>query len=80
MFTSSLRRSGSSLIMTVPQAYVEQNMLQAGSLVALEIAGEELRLKPARKRKTLSELLAATPDGLHRIDGWDEIPQAGVEL
>lgn len=80
MFTSSLRRSGGSLIMTIPQAYVEQNTLQAGSLVAVEIAGEELRLKPVRRRKTLSELLAATPEGLNRIDGWDEMPQTGVEL
>jgi antitoxin ChpS len=80
MFTSSLRRSGGSLIMTIPQAYVEQNTLRAGSLVAVEIAGEELRLKPACKRKTLSELLAATPEGLNRIDGWDEMPQTGMEL
>ena len=80
MHTSSLRRSGGSLIMTIPQAYVEQNMLKAGSLVAVEISGEELRLKPARKRKPLAELLAATPEGLHRIEGWDEMPQTGGEL
>jgi antitoxin ChpS len=80
MFTSSLRRSGGSLIMTIPQAYVEQNMLKAGSLVSVEIAGTELKLKPARKRKSLAELLEATPEGLHRIEGWDEMPQAGVEL
>ena len=80
MLTSSLRRSGGSLIMTIPQAYVEQNMLQAGSVVALEIYGEELRLKPAHQRKTLSELLAATPEGLHRTEGWEEMPQVGGEL
>lgn len=80
MFTSSLRRSGGSLIITIPQSYVEQNMLKAGSLVSLEIAGEELRLRPARKRKTLTELLAATPEGLHRVEGWDDMPLAGGEL
>ena len=80
MFTSSLRRSGGSLIMTIPQAYVEQNMLKAGSVVAVEIAGAELRLKPTRKRKTLSELLAATPEGPHRIEGWDAMPPVGREL
>lgn len=80
MLTSALRRSGGSLIITIPQAYVEQNMLKAGSLVAVEISGEELRLKPAHKRKRLSELLAATPKGLHRIEGWDAMPQAGGEL
>ena len=80
MFTSALRRSGGSLIMTIPQVYVEQNLLKAGSLVAVEISGEELRLKPAHKRKSLAELLAATPEGLHRVEGWDEMPQAGGEL
>ena len=80
MFTSALRRSGGSLIMTIPQAYVEQNMLQAGSLVSVAIAGEELRLKPAGKRKSLAALLDATPDGLHRIDGWDAMPKAGREM
>jgi antitoxin component of MazEF toxin-antitoxin module len=79
MFTSSLRRSGGSLIMTIPQFYVEQNMLKAGSLISVEIAGEELKLKPARKRKSLSELLAETPDGFRRVEGWDEMPQAGAE-
>ena len=80
MLTSSLRRSGCSLIMTIPQAYVEQNMLKAGSLIAVEVAGDELRLRPTRKRKTLAELLAATPEGFHRIEGWDEMPQVGGEL
>ena len=80
MFTASLRRSGGSLILTVPQAYVEQNMLQAGSLLAVEISGQELRLRPARERKRLSALLAATPEGLHRVEGWDDMPQAGAEL
>jgi hypothetical protein len=37
-------------------------------------------LKPAGKRKSLAALLDATPDGLHRIDGWDALPKAGREL
>jgi antitoxin ChpS len=80
MFTASLRRSGGSLIMTIPQAYVEQNNLKPDSLVAVEIDGQELRLKPIQKRKSLSELLALTPEGLHRADGWDDMPQTGMEL
>lgn len=80
MFTSSLRRSGGSLIITIPQAYVEQNQLKAGSVVALEIEGEQLKMRPARKRKSLSELLSATPKGLNRAEGWDELQPAGEEL
>lgn len=80
MFTSSLRRSGGSLIMTIPQAYIEQNHLKAGSVVSVEIDGNELKMKPARKRKSLAALIASTPEGLHRIDEWDELPLAGEEL
>jgi antitoxin ChpS len=79
MLSASLRRSGGSLIITIPQSYIEQNHLEAGARLAVEIAGEELRLKPARPRKSLSELLAATPDGLQRVEGWDEMPDAGGE-
>ncbi len=80
MLNASLRRSGGSLIMTIPQSYVEQNRLDAGSRVMVEINGAELKVKPGRQRPKLSDLLAATPEGLCRADGWDELPAAGVEL
>lgn len=79
MLNASLRRSGGSLILTVPQAYVEQNHLEAGSKLAVEISGAELRLRPAKPRRSLEELLAATPDGLHRVEGWDEMPPVWSE-
>ncbi|MFM9913388.1 MAG: AbrB/MazE/SpoVT family DNA-binding domain-containing protein [Methylophilaceae bacterium] len=80
MITAALRRSGGSLIITVPQSYAEQNHLDAGSKLLLEINGDELRLKPGRPRLNLAELLAATPDGLQRVEGWDEMPAGGSEL
>lgn len=80
MLTAALRRSGGSLIVTVPQSYVEQNHLDAGSRVLLEINGDELKLKPGRQRPKLAELLAATPEGLCRAEGWDEMTSTGTEL
>ena len=80
VLTASLRRSGGSLIVTIPQSYIEQNRLEAGAVLLVEISGAELRLKPARPRRCLAELLAATPKGLHRVRGWDELPVAGNEL
>lgn len=79
MKTAVLRKSGGSLILTVPQPFVEQNRLAAGSRVSLEIAGHELKVRPARTRATLVERLAQTPRGLHRAQGWDELPPAGRE-
>ena len=80
MLNASLRRSGGSLIMTIPPSYVEQNHLDAGSRVFVEINGAELKVKPARRRPKLSELLAATPENLTRVAGWDEMPAIGAEL
>lgn len=80
MLHASLRRSGGSYIMTVPLSYVEQNHLDAGSRLAIEIIGNELKIKPEHPRRTLAELLAATPPGLCRAEGWDELGAAGAEL
>jgi antitoxin ChpS len=80
MLHASLRRSGGSFIVTVPLAYVEQNHLNAGSRLAVEIVGDELKIKPQRPRRSLNSLLAATPDGLCRAEGWDELGNAGGEL
>ena len=79
MLIASLRRSGGSLILTVPQAYIEQNHLEPGAKLAVEIVGAELRLKPAKPRRSLAELLAATPEGLQRVEGCDEMPTVGQE-
>jgi antitoxin ChpS len=79
MLNASLRRSGGSLIMTIPQSYIEQNHLDAGSRVQVEI--NELRVKPGRQRPKLSELLASTPDAAEsRAEGWEEMPRVGAEL
>ena len=80
MFNASLRRSGGSLIMTIPPAYVEQNHLDAGSRLFVEINGAELKIKTGRQRPKLSELLAATPDNLARVADWDDMPALGAEL
>ncbi len=80
MLHASLRRSGGSYIMTVPLSYVEQNHLDAGSRLAIEIVGDELKIKPQRARRTLTALLDATPRGLCRAKGWDELGPVGSEL
>jgi len=79
MLTATLRRSGGSLIVTLPQSYIEQNHLTAGSQLAVEISGAELRIKPTPRHRSLEDLLTSTPEGLHRVDGWDELSVVGNE-
>ncbi|MEI7668714.1 MAG: AbrB/MazE/SpoVT family DNA-binding domain-containing protein [Pseudomonadota bacterium] len=80
MLNADLRRSGGSLILAIPKAYIEQNNLGVGSKLNIEIEGEELKLRPANKKLSLAKLLDATPKGLLRLDNWDNMPQAGEEI
>lgn len=80
MLHASLRRSGGSLIMTVPAVWAEQNGLDAGSPVVVEVAGRSLTLRAPQARPSLAALLAQTPSGLQRAEGWDEMTPAGREL
>ena len=66
--------------MTIPPSYVEQNHLDAGSRLFVEINGAELKVKPGRQRPKLAELLAATPENLALVAGWDEMADVGAEL
>lgn len=66
--------------MTLPLSYVEQNQLDAGSRLSIEIIGDELKVRPERVRPKLGDLLKATPRGLCRANGWDELGVAGAEL
>jgi len=76
----TLRRAGGSLVMTVPKAFIEQNGLQEGSQVDLLLEGARMTVNATRKRRyKLEDLLAEMPDELPRVEGWDEMPAAGME-
>lgn len=75
-----LRRAGGSLVMTVPKAFIEQNRLQDGSRVQLELAGAQMTIKASRRpRYALSQLLSEMPGELPMVEGWDSMPAVGLE-
>ena len=66
--------------MTVPKAFIDQNGLHEGSQVELHLSGKTLTIEaPARPRYKLADLLAEMPDGLPRVEGWDDMPPVGLE-
>lgn len=80
MTSATLRRSGGSLILTIPGVFVEQNALKAGAPVQLKIVGDELRVKAVkRSRHSLDELLRNTP-ARAEVPGWDASPPVGGEM
>lgn len=80
MTTATLRRSGGSLIMTIPSAFAEQNHLSAGDMVDVNIEGPSMVVSALRrKRYNVEELLAQTPPEFLK-PVWDDMPPVGQEI
>lgn len=76
----TLRKAGGSLVMTVPKAFIDQNGLSDGSQVELHLLGNKMTVEaPARPRYKLADLMAEMPEGLPRVEAWDEMPPVGLE-
>jgi len=76
----TLRKAGGSLVMTVPKAFIDQNGLGEGSQVELHLLGNRMTIEaPTRPRYKLADLMAEMPEGLPRVEGWDEMPSVGLE-
>ncbi|SDK14156.1 antitoxin ChpS [Methylophilus rhizosphaerae] len=76
----TLRKAGGSLVMTVPKTFIDQNGLGEGSQVKLHLLGAKMTVEaPTRPRYSLADLMAEMPEGLPRVEGWDEIPSVGLE-
>jgi antitoxin ChpS len=78
---TTLRKAGGSVMVTVPPVFLKKHGLGAGSAVSVEIKGDELRVRPAAKKVTLTEILRQAPKNARglRAAGWDELDPVGNE-
>lgn len=77
---ATLRRSGGSVILSIPKIIVDTLAVDAGSVVELSLHGRSLSVTPARR--TLTERLAASPKSpaqWPRDDHWLEDAPQGRE-
>lgn len=84
MYTTSLRKVGGSVMMTVPPAFLDLLHLRAGTTVGIAVDGGRLVVEPnPRPRYTLAELLAASdysqPQPPEQRE-WVDAPSVGREL
>ena len=83
MQTTTLRKVGGSVMMTITPAVLEQLGLTVGSTVGIEVQQDALIVKSARKRYTAEELLAdydtETPLTEEERE-WLDAPRVGREL
>ena len=77
---ATLRRSGGSVILSIPYAIVDSLAVDAGSVVELSLNGRSLSVTPARR--SLADRLAASPKSpklWQRDDEWLEDAPQGRE-
>jgi len=77
---ATLRRSGGSVILSIPKTIVDSLAVDAGSVVELTLNGRSFSVTPARR--TLADRLAAspkTPAQWQRDDEWLEDAPQGRE-
>lgn len=82
MHTTSLRKVGGSVMLSLPPAFLDQLHLQAGSTVGIAVEQGRLVVNPnPRPRYTLAELLAASDYAQPEADrSWVDAPAVGGEL
>ena len=79
--TATLRRSGGSIILSIPRAIADALSVEAGSTVELSVTGRTLSVAPARR--TLADRLAASaksPAKWPKDDDWINDSPIGREL
>lgn len=76
----TLREAGGSLVITMPKAFIDQNGLCEGSQVKVQLLGRKLTVEaPTHPRYKLSDLMAEMPEGLPRLEGWDDMVSVALE-
>lgn len=80
-FTAILRKSGGSIILSIPKTIAQTLAVEAGSAVELSVEGRTLCVVPARRG--LADRLAASPKSpaaWHRDEDWLQDAPTGREL
>ena len=76
-----LQKWGNSAAVRLPKEIISQLGLEIGDELETEIQGQTIVIKAAKRLKyKLSDLLAEMPDGIPRVEGWDEMPDVGMEV
>ena len=76
----NLRDVGGDLVLSIPREFVERNGLTDGSRVELHLVGKRMSVAvPRRPRYRAEDLMAEMPEGLRRVERWEEMPSVGAE-
>lgn len=81
---TTIRKWGNSAGAIIPAAALAQAGLKLDDRVEIEVHDRQLVLKPARARRTMAELLAASPEEAFELDdedrAWLNMAPVGQEI
>jgi antitoxin ChpS len=83
MLTTSFRRVGGSVMLTIPPAFLESLAIKEGSQAEIDIIDGRLVIEPQKRRYTLEQLLAlcdANTELNQEDQAWLDAPAIGNEL
>lgn len=76
----TLRGFEGDLVITIPREFIDRNGLTEGSRVELHLAGKKMTVEvPSRPSYRVADLVAEMPEGLPRVQGWEQMPSVGAE-
>lgn len=75
----SIQKWGNSAAVRLPAAMCAQLGVHVGDSFEVDVAEGQATMRVARPKYKLADLLAEMPEGLPRVEGWDEMPAVGLE-
>ncbi len=74
-----IKKWGNSAAIRLPQVFLSQLNISDNDNLDVEIRDNSLVLRPAKAKYDLKTLISEMPDGLPRVEEWDEMPSVGLE-
>lgn len=75
----NIQKWGNSAAVRLPASMLAQLGIHVGDSFEVEIANGAATLRVAKPKYRLADLMAGMPDGLPRVEGWDDMPAVGRE-
>jgi antitoxin component of MazEF toxin-antitoxin module len=76
----NIQKWGNSAAVRLPSVMLAQLGVKVGDAFDVDLSGETAVLRVAKPCYKLADLLAEMPEGLPRLEGWDDMPPAGREI
>lgn len=76
----NIKRWGNSAAVRLPASMLAQLGVQVGDSFEVDVASGVATLRVAKPKYRLADLMAEMPDGLPRVEGWDDMQAVGQEV